>query len=130
MRKKDHILEKDIQSEIMEWLNKEGYFFWRQNNMPVYGMSGSGYMRWRSMPKFTPKGLPDIMIIHRGFFISFEVKLPKKKQSPHQIHMCSRILANGGYYHVVTSLKEAQDAMQYHEVNNGERLPINLPPIV
>src|SRR3990172_5737136 len=96
------ILEKDIQREICEWLEKNNYFFWRQNTMPVFAMSGSGTKRFRAMPKYALKGLPDIMVIYEGIFIGLEVKRPShiNKREEQEI-TGAKIKANGGQYFVV-----------------------------
>lgn len=104
------ILEKDIQREICEWLAKNGFFFWRQNTMPVFAMSGSGTRKFRAMPKYALKGLPDIMIISQGTFIGLEVKRPKhiNKREEQEI-TGAKIKENGGHYFVVNSLAQVQD---------------------
>jgi hypothetical protein len=63
--------ETQIVREICEWLEKGGFFFWRSNNVPV--MQGT---RMRALPKYTPRGLSDIMIVWRGRFIAVECKRP------------------------------------------------------
>lgn len=98
--------EKDIQRGCCEYLNRKGYFFWRSNNIPVFGQSNDGQKRFRAMPKYALKGIPDIMIIKEGRFIGIEVKREGGKIRPEQEvfnHMCT---INGGYYFVVHSVEE------------------------
>ncbi len=101
-------LEKDIQREICEWLNDEGYFFWRSNNIPVFGQSNDGKRRFRSLPKFTPRGLPDIMVISRGKFIAIEVKRPGAFLRPEQAEFGTRLIKNGGNYYTVFCLDDVK----------------------
>ncbi len=106
MRKK---LEKDIQREICEFLTEKKLFFWRQNNIPVFGRNNAGVMTFRAMNKYTPKGLPDIMILRDGFFIGLEVKMDNtKKLSEDQIEMQRQFINNGAMYHKVSSVEEVQ----------------------
>ncbi len=106
------ILEKDIQREICDYLAEKGVFFWRSNNIPVFGRSGDGIKRFRALPKYTPRGLPDIMCLVAGKFIGLEVKRPdnpSKTGSDFQVQFASRLLANGGMYAVVFSLQNVKD---------------------
>jgi len=100
------IKETDIQKEICEYLQTKGYFFWRQNQIPVFG---------RSMPKYSIKGVCDIIVVRGGKFIGIEVKRPagfykdrnrKPVQSDDQIIFQRRLEENGGMYFLVTSLDE------------------------
>lgn len=103
------VLEKDIQREICEYLESEKVFFWRQNNVPIFGRNNAGKMTFRSMSKYTPKGLPDIMILHNGSFIGIEVKRDNtRKPSEEQIHIGAKFFINGGFYYVVSSRKEVE----------------------
>lgn len=102
-------LEKEIQNEILEWLSKRELLFWRCNNVPVFSRSNDGVKRFRSLPKYTPKGLPDIMIIHRREFIALEVKRPGGKIRAEQFEFGDKVMKNGGHYFIVTSLKEVVD---------------------
>lgn len=114
------VLEKDIQREICKWLESEGYFFWRSNNVPVFERSG-GKGRFRALPKYTPRGLPDIMMITYGNFIGIEVKKPGFwKNTPEQKLMGQMIKQNGGYYYLVTSLAEVVDILAMVEQNKKD----------
>jgi hypothetical protein len=108
-------LEKDIQREICDWLDSEGYFFWRNNTVPVFQQDKYG-ARFRKLPKYTPRGLPDIIILYFGEFIGLEVKVPNYwKFTDDQQAMMDKIRQNGGAYHLVTSLSEAQELMGVHK---------------
>lgn len=111
------ILEKDIQREICDWLYSKGYFFWRSNNIPVFGRSNDGVKRFRALPKYTPRGLPDIIIIKQGRFIALEVKRPGMKLRPEQAEFGTKLTLNGGFYHMVTSLGEVEKLLdKYNEL--------------
>ncbi len=100
------MLEKDIQRLICDYLAIKGYFFWRQNNTPIFGMSGSGERRFRSLPKYTPRGIPDIIVLSRGKFIGIEVKRGGMKLRPEQAEFGAKLVANGGVYVVANCLEQ------------------------
>lgn len=101
-------LEKDIQREICDWLAFNRYFFWRSNNFPALGRPDkSGQMRFRALPKYTPKGLPDILVLHEGEFLGLEVKRPQASLREEQIEFGEKIREHGGHYAVVRHLDEA-----------------------
>jgi hypothetical protein len=102
------ILEKDIQREICDWLASKGYFFWRSNNIPVYGFSNDGRRRFRALPKYTPRGLPDIICIHRGTFIAIEVKRPGAKLRPEQAEFATKLVTQGGFHILAFSLSDVK----------------------
>lgn len=106
--------EKEIQRDICEWLHIKHYFFWRQNNIPVFGRNNGGQQTFRSMPKFTPKGIPDIIVINHGDFIGIEVKRPGAKLRPDQLQFSRNITIHGGYYHVATSLDDVIKIMSMY----------------
>lgn len=102
-------LEKDIQRECCEWLDKEGFFFWRSNNIPVFGQNNGGNRTFRSMGKYSPKGIPDIILIYNGKFIALEIKRPKAKLRPDQEVFQARCADNGAKYFVIHSLDELKE---------------------
>lgn len=97
-----HTLEKDIQMTICQYLEYKHYMFWRQNTMPVVKPDGS----FRAMPKFSMRGVPDILLIKDGQFWGLEVKQPKGKQSEWQKIFQHRCEKAGGRYYLVTSLDD------------------------
>ncbi len=100
------LLEKDIMNQCCQWLHNSGVFFWRSNNIPVFGRNNGGAMTHRSMPKFSIKGVPDIILVHEGMFIAIEVKRPKAKLRPDQEIFMEKTIKAGAHYHVVHSLDE------------------------
>lgn len=102
-------LEKDIQNEICEYLERNRIFFWRSNNIPIFGQSNDGKFRHRAMPKFSKKGVPDIIVIHKGKFIGLEVKRPTAQLRPDQAKFSLEVAQNGGYYYKVTSVEDVMN---------------------
>lgn len=111
-------LEKVIQNEIFDFLIKHNYFFWRENNIPVMQKTGAKY-RYRALPKHTPKGLPDIMIVNKGRFIGVEVKAKYRKLTPEQADYGLKLLKNGGYYIIARSVDELQNGLR--EIASGRK---------
>ena len=107
-------LEKETQKEICDWLALNKFFFWRSNNLPVFSMSGSGYKTFRAMPKYSPKGLPDIIVITGGKFIGIEVKRKGAKQSADQVHFMNSCRNNGGEYLLAYTLQDVSDELFHY----------------
>lgn len=106
-------LEKDIMREICEWLEtRKDLMFWRSNNVPVFGMGGRNNdraPRFRALPKYTPRGLPDICIIKDGKFIALEVKREGAKLRPEQAEFGVKLCLHNASYFVAHSLYEVQN---------------------
>jgi hypothetical protein len=116
---KEHLLEKDIQRRICDWLaTQRQLFFWRSNNTPIFDVKKGIF---RALPKYTPKGLPDIMVLLHGNFIGLEVKKPNyhtTRSTDGQTECQISIKENGGQYYTVTSLNDVIDLMyQYVPLN-------------
>lgn len=102
------VLERDILNDICQYLKDENYFFWRSNNIPVFGKNNAGKMTFRSMPRFSMKGVPDIIVITDGRFLGIEVKRPGQELRKEQEVFRAHCIENGGHYYVIHSLEEAQ----------------------
>ncbi len=104
--------ESVAQRAICEYLRvgkDEGrYFFWRSNNVPVFAMNNGGRRTFRALPKDTPKGLPDIIVIMNGDFYALEVKREGAYMTDHQKTIAQKILTHGGFYHVVRSVEDVK----------------------
>lgn len=108
IKKEKEKLEKDILNDICQYLQENKFFFWRSNNIPVFGMNNGGKMTFRSMPKFSMKGVPDIIVIESGQFIGIEVKRPLAKLRPDQHIFCALCERQGGKYFVAHSREEVE----------------------
>lgn len=100
--------ESEIQNSICEYLQMRGRFFFRLNNIPAFNRSEGGGFTMRRLPKFTPRGLPDIIVVAGGAFIALEVKNATGRQSPDQKIIESDIKKHGGKYYVVRSIEDVQ----------------------
>lgn len=99
--------EMDIQKAICDYLALKKYFFWRQNNVPVYN---SKLKRFRAMPKYSMNGIPDIFLLPEGGKIVFlEVKTPKGVQSANQKEFQKSVEELGYTYHIVKSVDDVID---------------------
>lgn len=117
-KKVKRILEKDILASICEDLTKKDLLFWRSNNIPVFGRSNDGNFRFRAMPKYGRRGVPDILIVNKGKFIGVEVKMPKKELRPDQGDFGMELTLNGGMYCVAHSLEEFKSFPFYSDFDN------------
>ena len=83
--------EKEIQSQILEWLRWNKVYCWKMNNSAVYIKSKDRYK------KSPMRGVADILgIINGGTFLAIEVKAKKGKLSEFQIEFLDNITKNGG----------------------------------
>lgn len=95
--------ESDIVRAICDYLALKKNFFYRNNNLPTFDSSKKVFRR---MHKYTPKGLPDIVVIKNGQYIGLEVKTRVGSTSPHQKAVAGLIRASGGIYEVVRSVDD------------------------
>ncbi len=99
-------LERDIQSSILEYLfyrAKSNMLVWRQNTHPTFNQKAE---RYQAMPKYSRKGVPDILVVKDSIMYGLEVKRPGSKQSPDQRLFEQDLIAAGGKYYVVTSIED------------------------
>tara|TARA_R100001086_G_C11847959_1_gene260609 strand:- start:2821 stop:3144 length:324 start_codon:yes stop_codon:yes gene_type:complete len=100
--------ESQVQNAICEYLEARRHCFFRLNNIPAFNRGAGGKITMRKLPKYTPKGLPDIVVIRFGRFIGLEVK-DKGYQSKDQKLMQEWIESAGARYHVVRSIDDVQE---------------------
>lgn len=101
-------LEKEIQLAICDYLALKKYFFWRQNTTPIWdGKDGA----FRAMPKYSMRGVADIILIGKGGFIVFiEVKRKGGKLSEYQEVFKALCEKWGATYIVANSLDDVINA--------------------
>jgi len=100
---KSVVSESSIQTAICDYLSYKRYFFWRQNTGGMFRDN-----RWFAMPKYSKKGIPDILLVKDGLFIGLEVKRPKGRQSDHQKAFEQECKKAGGQYYIITSVEDVQ----------------------
>ncbi len=106
MKKKQLVLvesEAQIQNAICDYLAYRNYFFWRQNTAGVWDSKNQTHRR---QPKYAINGIPDIILIAKGFFIGIEVKKQKGVQSENQKEFERRCNKAQGKYFLVRSVDE------------------------
>jgi hypothetical protein len=81
-------------------------FFWCCNNVPAPLANGG----FRALLKYTPRGLPDIVVVRAGRFVALEVKKTGAYQSKEQKEFERQIKEAGGEYYVVRSIEDVQKA--------------------
>jgi hypothetical protein len=62
-----------------------------------------------ALPKYTPRGLPDIIIVKDGWFVALEVKKKGTYQSKEQKEFEQNVKDAGGDYHVVRSIDDVRE---------------------
>ncbi len=99
-------LEKVVQKSILDYLTYKRYFMWRNNNTPIFQFD-KGNPRFRAMPKYTMKGIPDIIVItDSGAIIFIECKRKGAKLSEAQEIFKQNCERRGVKYITATSLDE------------------------
>ena len=97
--------EKEIQRAIIEYLQWQKIFCWKQNNAGIQKPDGH----------FIPsgmRGVPDILCIIQGRFVGIEVKVEGRYQSPAQREFQQRCENAGGIYLLVHSVDEVEKAIR------------------
>jgi len=93
------MLEKHIQSQILEYLSIKGVFHWRNNTGALKTESG-GFIRFGAV------GSADIFAVKKGTIYGIEVKNSKGKLSPAQIDFGGNLEKAGGIYIVARSVED------------------------
>lgn len=105
----ENIKENDILNVICDYLRWEKVVFWRQNNIPVYDATRKVF---RKMPKYSRKGVSDIIILINGKSIFVEAKRPKGKMSDSQKDFKVLVESAGCPYHVCRSLEDIKNVLK------------------
>lgn len=88
---------------LCEYLATKGYIFWRQNTVGVYDV---GQQRYRTMPRYSMKGVSDIIVLVDGTAMFIEAKAGKGKQSPDQQNFQQMVEMAGCKYFVARSIDD------------------------
>lgn len=98
--------------KIGKHLEDKGYFFYRQNNIPVYDPR---HQIFRKPPKYSKRGVPDFFVLHKGVAYFIEVKgigkgNRKGAQSEHQKQFMHEVENCGGVYVLAYSIEDLTKA--------------------
>lgn len=95
--------ESLLLSSLCDYLAMRRHYFWRSNNVPVYMPD---QQRFRAMPKYSMKGVPDIILIKDGRFVGIEAKPKGKYQSKEQKDFEEKSCAAGAEYILARSIDD------------------------
>jgi hypothetical protein len=101
--------ETDIQRSILDYLKLKGYrCCWRQNNTAISYVDAHGARRFRAMPAYARRGLPDILLVHPkdGRLYGIEVKTNAGRQSEDQKAFERDMTAANGVYILARSVDD------------------------
>ena len=111
--------EKDIESIILDWINKHRHgFAFKVNTVGIYDPTKKVY---RNPGKFTLKGTADILGIFKEKPLAIEVKKHSGKLSVEQKAFLKKWQAMGGIAFVTYSLDEVKRYLEYFD-RHGVRI--------
>ena len=93
LKKKKQSPANELTDNVIKYIKLNGGIAYRINNMGVWD-SKLGKFRTSG----TKKGIPDIIGIYKGCFISIEIKIGSDRQSDHQKEREEEINKAGGKY--------------------------------
>lgn len=87
--------EKAITKEIRTYLEREGWFVWKNHGGPM-----------------SQAGLPDLMAVRNGYFIAIEVKNSRGSVTPMQSHFLKKLQEQGFNAFVARSAWEVAERLK------------------
>jgi hypothetical protein len=106
------VLESDIQTEILDWLNRAGVFAFRVNTAGIYDARSGVYRR---PSKYFMKGCSDILAcLPGGRMLAIECKTIKGRLSPEQAVFLDKMRRQGAIPMVARSVFEVEDQLKEH----------------
>jgi hypothetical protein len=105
--------EKNIEYEILQWLNANGIFAWKVN---VKGYYDTKKKFWRKTNNiFDLKGQADISaVLPDGHYMALEVKRKGGKKTQEQEHFLHCVKEKGGIGCVVTCIEDVEEELKNH----------------
>ena len=113
--------EKEIEMEILDWLNRNGIFAFKIDNGGVYDVERKAF---RSKNRFSPKGVSDILaILPGGRLLALEVKTETGRASVPQMAFIEKIKKSGGVAAIVRSLNDVKEVVNGYWDSVGQDRP-------
>lgn len=113
--KKDEPLEAEVQQACLSFLDRAGFYAWRNH-------TGGNIIRGR-MLKNANAGAPDVFALKDGAFYAIEFKRPSGKLRPHQLEWLARAKRYGAKAMVIRSLDELIEALHREGALDGYLFP-------
>lgn len=119
--------ESQIEVAVCHLLRVSGFFFWKQANRGYFSGKSEVDSRGRRVMvgnfrrdhnPYVLKGVPDLILVHQGRIIGFEIKSKKGIQSKEQKEFAENLIRAGGLYYLIRSIEDAQIAIR--EILNGK----------
>lgn len=92
-----------MQRAICDYLTVRHHVFWRPRSYGIFDVNRPGH---RALPKYSMRGLPDIIVIRAGSLVGLEVKRRVGRRSSEQKAFEQAASRAGATYHVVKSVDE------------------------
>ena len=108
--------EKDIENQILNFLNKLGIFAWKNQSVGIYDPVKKIYRKPNN--RFHLKGVSDIIGTIQGRMLAIEVKTEKGVISPEQRIFIARINEEGGIAFVARSVDQVARELYKHFPEN------------
>lgn len=106
-------LEKEIENEILCFLNEIGIFAWKNQSVGIYDERKKCYRR--SNNRFHLRGVPDIIsIMPNGRFLGIEVKSPTGRPTEDQLKFISKSNECGALCFIARSVEQTYDEIEKH----------------
>lgn len=104
--------ESDLQEDVNNFLDKSGYFYWRQN-------SGKMFKDGRWINFASKSGLPDNSVFYKNssFFFGLELKLPHGRLTDHQKKTLPEMKQNNILFFICESVIDVYKSLTHIENN-------------
>lgn len=104
--------EKQIEKEILDYLNKEIGFFFKHQSVGIYDPTIEKY---RSKSMYDLNGVADILGLLKkdrvGRFVAIEVKKPGEHLRMNQLGFLEKVLREGGIAFKASSVEEVKEKL-------------------
>lgn len=110
-------LEKQIQNQILEWLNAQPHCkAWQTQSGAIYDPTRKTF---RKPPKWAPVGVADIIGIWHGYFLAIEVKRPGGRVSQHQRQWLVDMVNQGAIAMIAFSMEDVVGLLSALKIEDG-----------
>lgn len=104
--------ESELQEDVNSFLDKTGYFYWRQN-------SGKMFKEGRWIHFASKSGLPDNTVFYKktSFFFGLELKMKYGKLTDHQKQTLPEMIRNNVLFFICESVYDVYKSIEHVENN-------------